>query len=113
LLGIDLVTTGQCSWENYAAYNNALADVQNELRERAGVTNARLIDAHSFCWMLIQVDKEVSRRRESSAGTSGGTIYDATRIWVYEMADGIEQTVRNSSLTARLSIEPLKTRNYG
>lgn len=46
LLGIDLVTTGRCSWENYTGYNNALADVQSALRERADLPGARLIDAH-------------------------------------------------------------------
>ena len=102
LLGIDLVTTGQCSWENYTWYNNVLSDIQSALHERAGLSDARLIDAHSFCWMLIRVDKEILSRPASSAGTSrarsnAGTIYDARRIWIYEMANAIEQTVHNSN----------------
>jgi hypothetical protein len=102
LLGIDLVTTGQCSWQNYTWYNNVLSDIQSALHERAGLSDARLIDAHSFCWMLIRVDKEILSRPASSAGTSrarsnAGTIYDARRIWIYEMANAIEQTVHNSN----------------
>jgi hypothetical protein len=102
LLGIDLVTSGRCSWENYTHYNNVLSDVQSALRERAGLPDARLIDAHSFCWMLIRVDKEILSRPTSSAGTprarsNAGTIYDARRIWIYEMANAIEQTVHKSN----------------
>jgi hypothetical protein len=54
LLGIDLVTEGQCSWENYTRYNSALSEIRDALRERADLPDVRLIDAHSFCWMLIK-----------------------------------------------------------
>ncbi len=53
LLNVDLVTSGRCSWSNYARYNEALLAVQEALRETRGIRDARLIDAHSFCWMLI------------------------------------------------------------
>jgi len=51
LLGIELVTSGHCNWTNYADYNDALRAAQGSLQEVAG---ARLIDAHSFCWMLVR-----------------------------------------------------------
>lgn len=56
LLGVDLVTARHCSWENYARYNGALLEVQRALREIAEVDDARLIDAHSFCWMLVRLE---------------------------------------------------------
>ena len=55
LLGIDLVTTRSCSWENYSAYNSALVSVQQALKDVASVEDTRLIDAHSFCWMLVRL----------------------------------------------------------
>lgn len=55
LLGIDLKTNQQCSWENYSAFNAALRSVQKCLHEFAGIKGARLIDAHSFCWMLVRL----------------------------------------------------------
>jgi hypothetical protein len=70
LLGIDLVTEGQCSWENYTRYNSALSEIRSALRERADLPDVRLIDAHSFCWMLIRLDREISNRPASSVGTS-------------------------------------------
>ncbi len=53
-LGIKLVTSGHCSWTNYSDYNDALRAVQRSLVEVAGLADARLIDAHSFCWMLVR-----------------------------------------------------------
>lgn len=55
-LGVGLVTSRQCSWENYSQYNDVLLRVQDSLREVAGV-DARLVDAHSFCWILARLDK--------------------------------------------------------
>ncbi len=55
LLDIDLVTTRRCSWANYQEYIGALQDVRDALCSLAGISDARLIDAHSFCWMLVQV----------------------------------------------------------
>jgi hypothetical protein len=55
LLNFDLVTSGHCSWSNYVRYNKSLLSVQRVLKEVQGVHNARLIDAHSFCWMLIRL----------------------------------------------------------
>ena len=59
LLKIDLVTAHHCSWQNYSRYNEGLLAVQQELRE-VGVTDARLIDAHSFCWMLVRLELPAS-----------------------------------------------------
>lgn len=56
LLEIDLVTAHHCSWENYSRYNEALLAVQEALRDIASVPDARLIDAHSFCWMLVRLE---------------------------------------------------------
>ena len=54
LLGIELATSGHCSWMNYSDYNDALRAHQRSLQEVAGLDDARLIDAHSFCWMLVR-----------------------------------------------------------
>ena len=56
LLELDVITAHQCSWDNYARYNAALLEVQSALRDVAEVADARLIDAHSFCWMLMRLE---------------------------------------------------------
>lgn len=100
LLGIDLVTRQQCSWENYKQYNDTLVQVQHALRDRAGIVDARLIDAHSFCWMLVRVDRELINSNVAPASNRSkkqpGKSLDARSKSVWEMADGVEQTVRNA-----------------
>jgi hypothetical protein len=61
LLGVDLVTSGRASWQNYARYNETLLAVKEALTEVAGVSDARLIDAHSFCWMLVRLKLPASQ----------------------------------------------------
>src|ERR1044072_1035781 len=51
MLKVNLRTACCCSWQNYQEYLGVLRQVRDALRE-AGVDDARLIDAHSFCWML-------------------------------------------------------------
>lgn len=54
-LGVDLRTTRQCSWDNYCLYNEVLHQVLAALRDVTELEDVRLIDAHSFCWMLIRL----------------------------------------------------------
>lgn len=63
MLGVDLVTTMKCSWENYSRYNATIAEVRRLLVEVAGVADARLLDAHSFCWMLAKLKTPQSPAR--------------------------------------------------
>jgi hypothetical protein len=51
MLKVNLRTARRCSWQNYQEYLDVLRQVRDALRE-VGVDDARLIDAHSFCWML-------------------------------------------------------------
>ena len=49
-LGIVFATPRQCSWENYATYNQTFAALRPLIEVSTGLKNVRLIDAHSFCW---------------------------------------------------------------
>jgi hypothetical protein len=60
LLEIDLVTAHNCSWQNYSRFNEALLAVKQMLRDETGLSDARLIDAHSFCWMLVRLELPAS-----------------------------------------------------
>jgi len=55
LLRLDLRTSRCCSWENYREYNVALMDIRQMLQDQARIPDARLVDAHSFCWMLARL----------------------------------------------------------
>jgi hypothetical protein len=99
-LGIDVVTTQRCSWENYCQYNDALREVETALVQHAGLAKARLIDAHSFCWILVRVELELS------PGT-GNSNADPTKSSKGRVLDGREkaiwQMVRNAEGAARTS----------
>jgi hypothetical protein len=96
LLGSDLVTARHCSWENYRRYNAVLTQVQQALRDRAGIRGARLIDAHSFCWMLVRIEKELLNGSIESA-TRSSLQEDQVNVCITQMADTVEQTVANSN----------------
>lgn len=53
LLGIPLSLSGRCSWENYQGYLSRLIRVR-ECLDEIKVPGVRLLDAHSFCWMLAR-----------------------------------------------------------
>ena len=51
MLGIKLITSHKCSWDNYQAYNNALGNIRILITEKLQ-EEISLLDAHSFTWML-------------------------------------------------------------
>lgn len=63
-LGIGLRTSRKCSWDNYTAYNRTIAEVRDALEQIAGCRGARLIDAHSFCWILTRLEPATSATGE-------------------------------------------------
>jgi hypothetical protein len=78
-LGVDLKTQGQCGWENYQEFVAAMRAVQDRLRAE-GITDAMLLDAHSFCWILARLGDEGAALREPTPArmvTFSGNIQDA------------------------------------
>ncbi len=56
LLEFEHVTAYNCNWANYQTYNAAIGEIRRLLREVAELDDVRLIDAHSFCWMLVKLE---------------------------------------------------------
>ena len=97
-LGIDLSTSGRCSWENYAAYNGALGSVRARLIQKPGFSASRHIDAHSFCWMLIRMEDA-----QPGAGNAPGIVRHASarRRAIYTMADNAAAAAASSNKESR------------
>ncbi len=78
-LGVELKTTGRCGWENYSAYLTVIREL-NGLLESEGIDGVRLLDAHSFCWLLSSLDEPAENEHgiatieevESFPGVAGG-----------------------------------------
>jgi hypothetical protein len=69
MLGVELRTSHQCSFENYQAFLSVLRQVRDAFRSE-GYDDVRLIDAHSFCWMIAwnplpDQDESVSQQTQN------------------------------------------------
>lgn len=53
-LGVDLRTQGNCGWDNYLKFVEAIRQVQQGLKAE-GIADATLLHAHSFCWILARI----------------------------------------------------------
>lgn len=54
-LGIDFSTSFHCGWSNYCEFISIVKEVQGIMNEVLPLTaDARLIDAHSFLWVICQ-----------------------------------------------------------
>jgi hypothetical protein len=84
-LGFEFSTTSKCSADNYRRFNDALLQVQTALRTSAAIADARLIDAHSFCWLLGRIDQADAPRPPARKAVTSGVVYDARRRSIYEM----------------------------
>ncbi|MDP2764950.1 MAG: hypothetical protein Q8O54_08950 [Brevundimonas sp.] len=95
-LGIDLTTLKNCNWTNYQRYNSALVEVQKALVEVAGLAKTRLVDAHSFCWIL-ETFKEPDEDGKVPAGKHAGRIVGGPEKSIIAMRYSILNTVRSSN----------------
>jgi hypothetical protein len=97
-LNIDLKTMGNCSWENYARYNEALGAVRDALRAHADLPKARLIDAQSFCWLLERLEEPAEDVDPSvrPRGQDPGRKLGPRETSILEMQRSVVQTVRQA-----------------
>ncbi len=95
-LGIDLVTKRNCSWKNYTQFNRELGNVQDALRSKPELHDASLLDAHSFCWLLIRLEEEVSTV-DAYTNIDHGRIFGAREKSIWEMKSNTLNTVKNSN----------------
>ena len=105
-LNISFSTLRQCSWANYADYNETLDGLRPLIRAVAGLKTVRLVDAHSFCWILSSLLKQEA---EGTLGSVQG-VKDEGRILggreksIIAMRYSVESTVRNANGQTTLRI---------
>lgn len=93
-LGVDLVTLRNCDWNNYCEFNGAVAAVQSELARVPGLGAIRLIDAHSFCWLLVKLPDAGG---PATGGTDPGRVLGARAKAIVNMRFSIEHTVAQAN----------------
>lgn len=70
-LGIDVRTAGKCSWSNYQDFISAVHEVQAGLTEWIGVKDVRLIDAHSYLWLMVRLPQKIEQMRQQGLQRPG------------------------------------------
>lgn len=70
-LGIDVRTSGRCSWSNYQEFIAAVRSVQAGLTSWVGVKEVRLIDAHSYLWLLVRLPQKIEEMRQQGLQRPG------------------------------------------
>ncbi|UGY02544.1 hypothetical protein [Bradyrhizobium quebecense] len=99
-LGIRVRTAWQCSWENYQRYIAALHDIGAALTDIAGLSDVRLVDAHSFCWLLVRPELErpdVLLVNSPKGKASNAKIYGGEDVAIRRMIDSIANTVKHAT----------------
>ena len=110
-LGIKHRTSQQCSWENYKIFNEILQEIRDYLVDLAGLADIRLVDAHSFCWLLVRSELDRPNATPGSLGSKKPTtvkVYDARSKSIVEMAYTVINTVKNSNGQLVLSLKKNK-----
>ncbi|MBA1140094.1 hypothetical protein [Mesorhizobium neociceri] len=98
-LGIDFSTLRQCSWENYSTYNRTLAALRSLVGATAGLKDVRLVDAHSFCWMLatlLKMEAEGSIAK-AAVGKDQVRYLGGREKSIIAMRLSVENTVKNAN----------------
>lgn len=94
-LGVPLRTVRNCSWENYCSYNATLAALQNRLRSIDSLPIVRLVDAHSFCWLLVKLPEK--RNNSSRLAQDPGRVIGGKEKSILAIRYSIKETVRRSN----------------
>jgi hypothetical protein len=68
MLKISFKTSRRCSWDNYQTFISILRLIKEKIEIETGLPIIELIDAHSFCWMLVRipVDEKIKILKSSS-----------------------------------------------
>lgn len=99
-LGIDLRMSGKCSWDNYLQYLGVLEDIRIELAKMPGLPDVRLLDAHSFCWLLVRRELEPPDElfiNSAKGKASNAKKYSAIEVAIYNMVDQAFSTAATSN----------------
>lgn len=98
-LGIDFTTLRQCSWDNYADYNATLDGLRHLIANAVGIEAIRLVDAHSFCWVLSSLIKQEAEGtlERARGGKDAGRVLGGREKSIIAMRYSVENTVRNAN----------------
>jgi hypothetical protein len=98
-LNIPFSTRRQCNWDNYSTCNAILSGLCSKICAEAHLSNVRLIDAHSFCWIystLLKYESEGAKTKSSGHKDAGRKV-GGREFSIIEMRQSVIWTVNNSN----------------
>ena len=93
-LGLDYKLVQKCQWENYVGFLKIVHGLRPMLAEALDDPGLRLIDAHSFIWVLGSWRR--SRQAIGASRNGAGSTYGPAEIAAFEIAGSILATVSGS-----------------
>jgi hypothetical protein len=99
VMGLEFATLRQCSWENYSAYLSILENLRPLIVQEAKLVTVRLVDSHSFVWILASLLKlEAAGELTVSGGKpSDGRVLGGREKSIIAMRLSVENTVKGSN----------------
>lgn len=115
-LGFEVRMSGNCSWENYAAYNDAIRRVQQAFVKWKGMPDTRLVDAHSWIWVMARLPEKIEQFRRQGVRKPDDVkrkMIDLANAIFYRVATAngqkVERVVKNKNLFGFSSEESFYT----
>lgn len=96
-IGFDFRTLRNCSWENYAEFNNILDSLRQPIAEAAGLDAIRLVDAHSLLWVFSTLLRMEAKGELSSGAKANERYLGAREKSIAEIKYSVGRTVFNSN----------------
>jgi len=97
-VGMDYRLSGRCSWENYIGFIDIVKTVLNVMQDILSSTEIRLIDAHSFLWVINENKRKTDFLNWEPDSKTLTQMEDATEEYLGLKAIG--NTQRKSSMTS-------------
>ncbi len=99
VMGIEFATLRQCSWQNYSSYLSILEKLRPLIAQEAKLTTVRLVDSHSFVWILASLLKLEAAGELTVSGSkpSDGRVLGGREKSIIAMRLSVENTVKCSN----------------
>ena len=96
-VGINFKLSGQCSWDNYIGFIEIVRDIQDVMIQMLPDVEIRLIDAHSFLWVIGEDGRPTDFLNWHPDEETEERIENETEKWLEEKAEGKVQRRRHST----------------
>ncbi|MBV1869239.1 MAG: hypothetical protein KUG69_15245 [Marinosulfonomonas sp.] len=96
-IGLELRTRGQCSWENYNAFNQALSEIRHAIEAETGLENVKLIDAHSLVWLFSTLIRKEDAGELDIGKGANDRVLGARERSIADIKYSVGKTVFNSN----------------